>query len=317
MKKVRLLISIAFSLIMFLNVTFPSMATELGSSRVRLVIESYEVDNGFVSSGNETEIKLVIRNTNKMFSAKNVVVSVMNSQGIVFPIEGYSNQIHVGDISAGASCEVVMPMRIAESDNISDNIHDVSLQFNFSFADGNSSDRTEQAYVSIPLRQECSPKIIGIKLADKSCAKDNSIISTEIENSGSVVAEEINLHIILQDGQEFAYSIGDIDGGLTKYFDHTICIPQAGIQNVTAYLSYKDERDNAFTTETVDYEVRVLEESSDKLNLQNDNINTNYKQILIINAILVLIAISIIFIFHKRDTRRINSGKEVGYGKRS
>lgn len=315
-KRLRLLFGVVLSMLIVMNTTFPSMAAEKEeeTGRAILVIESYEVEGDAVLPGNEFEITLTIKNTNSDLDAKDVVLSAVNNQGIAFPVDGASNQTYVGDIEAGAASQVVVPMRVSENAT-SQEI--VVVQFYLTYSDEFSIDITKESYITIPLKQNCSASIVRLSLSDYCYVGKNSILSSEIINDGTVAAKDVNLHITLADGKEFVYSIGDMDGGLTKYFDHTISMSQAGEQVITAYLTYTDEAGNSLGSEKTDYQIRVLEGSQTKSDLQNGSLSGTNNQTIMVSVILVVVALVIIFVFHKRDTRRINSGKEVGDGKRS
>ena len=320
MKKLSFLICILIATMTFTGTTFSPLADEANewsepeNSKVRLVIESYEVVSGEMLPGNVIEVKLVIRNTNEFNVAQNVVLSIVNNQGIAIPVDGKSNQTFLGSILGGTTVEAVIPIKITERAATEDTM---TLLFYLTFADGRSSEVTNETYISIPMIKEYSVKIAALELEDYCYVNENTIVSSEIVNESADTVKDAELHILQENESETVYLVGDVSGGLTKYFDYTIRMEQSGEQMLRAYLSYKDEEGNAYVTEQTEYSVRVLEESPEKQNLQNTDKKDINKSFLVTNAVLVVIAFLIIIVFHKRGSRRINSGKEVGDGKRS
>lgn len=312
MKKLGFLVITVLSIVLGMGTVFPSMATEEEKpERVRVVLDGYEVSGSFVTPGSEFEIQFVIKNTHSELIAENVVLTLTNNQGIAFPIEGESNQIFIGDIEADSSCEVTVPIRISETVK---NIQDVILQVALTYSDLYTLMISESAYVAVPLRQECNLELTEFRLSDHCYVSEKSVVSSEIKNEGDMDVEEVELHIVLENDSEFVYEIGDITRGTTKYFDHLICMEQPGEQTITVFMSYKDEMGNEASTERTEYPINVLEGDSGKTELLENSTDVNGKDFIITNLVLVLVAILIVVVFHKRDSRKINSRKEVGDG---
>lgn len=313
MKKLGLLVIAVLCIVFSMGNVYSSMATEEEEEeRVRVVIDGYEVSGSFVSPGSEFEIQLAIKNTHHDLAAKNVVLALVNNQGIAFPTEGESNQFFIGDIEPDSSCNVTVPIRISETVK---NVQDVVFQVALTYSDLYTLMISESAYVAVPLRQECILEMAEFRLADYCYVSEKSVVSSEIKNEGDMDVEEVELHIVLENDSEFIYEMGDIASGMTKYFDHTICMEQAGEQTLTVFMSYKDEMGNEASTERMEYPINVLEGDSGKTELLEDKTEVNQKEFIVKNLVLVFVAILIVVVFHKRDSRKINSRKEVGDGK--
>ncbi len=310
MKKICVLLCMVVALITMGPSISPKAAE---SENVHLVIESYEIVSGEVLPGSEVEVKLVIRNTNAVNVAQNVVLSVINNQGIAVPIQGASNQTVVGDVLGGGTKEVVVPMRITKQAGTEENL---TLLFYLTFADGRDIEVTNEAYISIPVKEKYLVEITELELADLCRVNENSIVSSAIKNGSDVPIRDAALHVIPENGEEKIYLIGDIDNGLMLYFDHKICMTQAGEQMLTTYLSYKDDTGKSLVTQKKKFKVRVLEESAKNPSQDTKSTVDVDIKFLFTNLILVLLAVAIIYVSRKRETRRINSGKEVGDGKR-
>ncbi len=288
-------------------------AKELENSKARLIIESYEVVKGEVLPGNEIEVKLVIHNTNDSSVAQNVVLSMVNNQGIAVPVEGKSNQVPVGDILGGGTIETTIPVRITEQVKNEEN---VIILFYMTFSDGRDSEVTNEAYISFPIKNEYIAKVEKLCLEDECYVNEKAVISSEIKNDGMTGVNDARLHIIQTDGTETVYLLGDIAGGITMYYDHTIAMISSGEQKLRAFLSYCDEEGNEYITQETEYSVRVLANNPDAPELQHVETKDVDKTFLVTNGILIGLALVIIIVSYKRGTRRINSGKEVGNGKR-
>lgn len=317
-QKIHIILGAFVSLLISMTFTFPSAAAEQsqtsGFDRARLVVESYEITSGDVLPGSKIEIKLTVKNISGKHDAKDAVLSVANNQGIVLPVEECSNQIVIGTVKADSTCEVVLPLRVCEEVG---NVENITLSFYFSFLDVTASEITNEAYISFPLNRECKPVIVQLSLSDNCYVSENSVLSTAVENVGSVAAQNVSLHLVVSGAEELVYDLGSISGGVTKLYDHTINMPQAGEQVIEAYLTYEDETGVQLSSEKSDYNVRVLDSSSSLLELQNNSKKGLNIFTIVGNILLVSVAVGIIVVYHKRDMTRITSGKEVGYGKRS
>lgn len=317
--RIRLFLGAVLSVFAVLSFSFPSSASKLSLleeydyERVRLVVEEYEIVEGEFRPGNEVKVKFVVRNISKDFPAKGTVLSMTSGQGIVLPTEGMSNQTVLGDIEADSTCEVTIPFRINESVV---GITDVAINLYFNFMNITGEEVGNEAFICIPLKDLCELTLNEMELADDCYIKESTILSCEVENTGKVMLTEVELHVLIEGSEEAVFELDDIAVGVTHLYDHVVCMPEAGEQIISAYLTYEDEDGNAFIGETTEIDVRVLEEKVEGNDISQSADGDENQQNLIVNGVLVFIALLIIVVFRCRDRKRITSGKEIGYGKR-
>lgn len=288
-----------------------AQAAEITHDRAKIMIDSYEIIEGTVAPGQDVTLRVDISNHGRYTRAQNITVSVVNNQGVVFPMEGKSNQAVIGNMDAQESLSIEMELTIAEDIGKETQL---TLVFYFVYMDVSIAEASNESYISIPIEEVCSLGIDKLDLSDNCYKEENAILSSTIMNDGNAAVENAVLHVTGNvEGGSYEYELGNIGQGATRFYDHSIRFLQDGAQQIEAYLSYFDGNGNEYVTEASTYNFRVLEGNSGLEKLQNGNGGLSTKDMLV-NLVLLAAAAAMIVFSRRRNHRKISSRRENVHG---
>ncbi len=221
-------------------------------------IESYTVEEGYIEAGKEANILLTIRNANRNADAVSLVITVSSNSGMVYPKYGDDNQYYVGNLGAGKTATVTIPIVVASAFNGDY----VDFNCNLTYVIGGRK-ITNSSTMILP---GLSSEIISVNTLEVSAhaVKNNqSLLSIGYSNKG---ADNINDAVIVVEGNVSESTkkidLGSIVAGKTYNKDCNIIYTMSGEQTVTVTLNYTDADGEQVKSDLGTFRVTVAEENA-------------------------------------------------------
>ncbi len=245
----------------FISTSLRTYAIEIGednSFNSIVVVESYTVEAGYIEAGKEANVSLTIRNANRNTEAGNLVVTVSSNSGMVYPKYGDDNQFYVGNLGAGKTATVTIPIVVA-STFVGDY---VDFNCNLTYVIGNKK-ITNSSTMILP---GLSSEVIAVNTLEVSAhaVKNNqSLLSISYSNKG---ADNINDAVVVVDGNVSESTkeidLGTVVAGKAYNKDCNIIYTESGEQTVTVTLKYTDVDGEQVQSDLGTFRVTVAEENA-------------------------------------------------------
>ena len=238
--------------------TEDTTAEVITSANVALIeLESYEITEGSVKADKDVIVTLKLHNVNSSASATNVILTVSSNSGMVYPSYGGDNQIYVGNISAGGTKEVEVPLTISSSYNSGV----IDLVCNYAYT---SSSRQLSNTSTIVLSSQMNNSLELKKLGVSKSATVNaySLLSISLVNNSSYDVTDAFLTVEgnVSDTTK-TIALDTIYSGKTLTDDCMISFTESGDQSISISLTYTDSEGDQVTNFLGSYTVSVEEET--------------------------------------------------------
>ena len=76
-------------------------------------VSNYDITDGILAAGKDVSIVLTLHNLNREKDAHSVMLTISNEDGMIYPSYGNDNQTFVGQISAGETVDVTLPVTVS------------------------------------------------------------------------------------------------------------------------------------------------------------------------------------------------------------
>ena len=245
------------------NMTMVANATEVEGAVVAIVeIQNYSVEGGMIEAGKEITVNFTLHNASNTMNANSVVMTLTNSTGSIYPSYGKSNQIYVGNLSAGGTKEVSVPMVIGDA--FTGNAVDVTCQFEY------VSQNTRMSNTSTIVIPTSGGSTIGVKSIDVSShaiVNGKSLLAFSYVNQSSSNITDAKLVIdgeVSQASKEI--KLDTVYAGKSYTQDYYVIFTESGNQQVNVSLQYTDVDGSQNVTDLGTFDVTVSKENVDENN---------------------------------------------------
>ena len=240
------------------NMTMVANATEAEGSVVAIVeIQNYSIEGGMIEAGKEITVNFTLHNASSYLNASSVIMTLTNTTGSIYPSYGNANQIYVGNLLAGGTKEVSVPMAIG--DTFTGNAVDLTCQFEY------ISQNTKMSNTSTIVIPTSGGSTIGVKSVDVSShaiVNGKSLLAFSYANQSSSNITDAKLVI---DGNVSSTSkeikLDTVYAGKSYTIDYYVIFNEAGNQTIGISLQYTDADGDTVVTDLGKFDVTVSKES--------------------------------------------------------
>lgn len=255
--KIRFLAFISFLLFAFMIHT-DAKAEE----RSVIILESYEVLDGSVASGEIIKLSLNFANKSYETDANDVMLYAYNSSGEIYPVFGGTNPLYIGDLGAGQSFQKEVYLYV--SDYLISNNY-LRLNFKIAYNDSIAGEVSNTVYLSIPVMEECKLKL---NLVDNPSSLERNkmgVISISYKNIGKIGIQNFGVRVEgnIED-KELKYNMDSLGVGIENKIDCYIKFLEVGDQklNIEAFYTGEDGTEHILDTDMISLSVI---ESTDRI----------------------------------------------------
>lgn len=261
----------------------------------KIIVSSYSIGADKVYIGNKFEMTFTLQNTSADVALTNVMLSFSSQANAYAPVTGASNQMYIGDITAGGS--YTGKINLKANNALESGIY--TLNFGLQYQDANHNEYLSEAGVSIQLVGAASDEIASPKIivssydvgADRVFGGDAFDMTLELKNTSTDTASNVLLSFV-SDANAYISApgvpnqlyIGKIAAG--ESYTGKISLKandalESGTYNLNIKIEYQDVYSKTYTTAT---NVSIPLERKLNLSIKSvtipDNIIVNTKALL-------------------------------------
>ncbi|QFJ53916.1 hypothetical protein [Pseudobutyrivibrio xylanivorans] len=229
-----------------------------GSQIAIIEIEGYTIDGGMIEAGKEITVNFKLHNTATDMAARSVLMTMSNSTGAIYPVYGNDNQVYVGNIGAGKTKEVSVPLTIGS--NFTGNAVDLSCNFEYETADARM---TNTATIVIPTSGGSTIGVKSIDVTTHAIVNGKSLLSFNYVNQSSSNITDAELVI---DGNVSSNSkrikLDTVYAGKSYTQDYYVIFTEPGDQEVNVSLTYTDTDGETVLTDLGTFSVTVSKDNN-------------------------------------------------------
>lgn len=250
------------------NFAMVANADEVESSGVAIIeIKDYTIEGGMIEAGKEITVNLTLHNTSSNNSASNVMMVMSNSTGALYPVYGNDNQVFIGNMSAGGTKTVSIPLTIGT--NFSGNAVDLTCDFKYETA---GIGMTNSATIVIPTSGGSTIGVKSIDVSSHAIVNGKSLLSFSYVNQSSANITDAQLVI---DGNVSSSSkqikLDTVYAGKSYTQDYYVTFKEAGNQEINISLQYTDINGETTVTDLGTFGVTVSKENTSGTETVVDN----------------------------------------------
>ncbi|SFO24610.1 hypothetical protein SAMN04487831_1148 [Pseudobutyrivibrio sp. UC1225] len=240
------------------NITMVANATEGEGSVVAIVeIQNYSVEGGMIEAGKEITVNFTLHNASNYLNASSVIMTLNNSTGIIYPSYGKSNQVYVGNILAGGTKEVSVPLVIG--DTFSGTAVDLTCQFEYI---SQNSRMTNTSTIVIPTSGGSTIGVKSIDVSSHAIVNGKSLLAFSYVNQSSANITDAKLVL---DGNVSSASkeikLDTVYAGKSYTNDYYVIFDEAGNQTINVSLQYTDADGEIVVNDLGSFDITVSKES--------------------------------------------------------
>lgn len=220
----------------------------------QVMVESYEVTEGQLLSGQKVNLKMNIKNESVNRAAKSLVLTYHEKQYQMLPQDGAGNQVFIGEIGPGEVAEVNIPMVIAEELRTSL----ITLELSISYGDEDGVAYLNQPTIYFNVFPE-HLVVENLYVSSQPEEQRDSLVSVSYRNQSTETISNLVFHVngdIAEEGKQMSFL--SLAPGEQRFSDIQVAFNKTGEQRVTAYFTYQDESGHEFATKEQTVTVQVV-----------------------------------------------------------
>jgi hypothetical protein len=257
----------------------------------RVMVTGYELVGEGLSQGEDNLLTFTLKNMNATYPVYSVLITFESSDPHVHPKYGASSQAYIDSIPASGEKKAVIPLEVANGleGGYLNSVINISYQDD---ARGVTSTRTD---INLPILQDYL-KILRVYIPETVVLNVKSRVSVTFEN---IKNEEMYNTVMTVKGSgmdDAKVELGTVFSGSRKSQEIYISFSSTGMQNISVAFSYCDTQGIKYTTETQNYQVKVIPKVTGDVNasvankeIKFFNININTTRILQLSCILAIL----------------------------
>ena len=213
-------------------------------------IYGYQImGDGDITPGKEFTLKFNIYNPAVVSNAGNVVITVNQKEGLIYPANGKTNSIYVGYINTLSYRECELNL-IASKEIKSEG---VPIDITLAYTDNYSTLNTQYLTAVLPVSKRGSLSINAVEIPSAMYVGSNNRLSITYSNDGLSTINDVKFHLSGASIETREISLGSIGSSTTMNADVYIGFLEEGNQSVDMYFTYKDREGQMVETEKKTY----------------------------------------------------------------
>ncbi len=230
-------------------------------------VESYNIDEGYIEAGKNTNLTLTLHNSNKFTEANSLVVLFSSGSGMVYPAYGNDNQIYIGTLQAGESTTVSIPITV--NSGFDEELADISCDLIYE-SGGNKI--TNRVSMILPSEKVNEVVVRSVEVSAHAIKNGKSLLSIVYGNNSNknISDAEILIEGNVSDATK-NIKLESLIAGKEYTKDFNIAFTEAGEQSITISLKYTSSDDELIKLDLGTYNVNVDEENAPKVIEENKN----------------------------------------------
>ena len=232
------------------NTTYLVLPVKAGTPAI-IDIDSFSLDSGVLVAGKESVLRLNIHNLSQTASAENIVMTLTDYSGQVFPAYGTDNQYPIGQLDKDETRTIEIPLSVS-NDFAS---RDLGLECSFTYS-GESGSASNTLSIVLPSTESAPVVAKSIELSQSAIINSQTLLSITLWNNSS---EGISYACLLIDGNVSEESkkieLSTLYSQQNYSEDCHVVFTEGGNQQIGVVLKYTDlngqERESNLGTYTV------------------------------------------------------------------
>lgn len=301
------IIACVCAIVMILMVPCRMEVAEAATTKPQVVVSEYSLSEEF-QYGEETTIKVSLKNMSKESKVNGVLVTYNSANNSVIPAKGTSNQVYIEQIGAGQLQMLEIPVVILES---SDGYGSMNFSMEY-MADGQNL-LTNSSYIAFPLGLNLLT-VNTINVITNTTVGAASLVSVGFENSKTEEIQDVRLVISgdVENGEQ-TKNIGTVSAGQNKFAETSVTYDTAGTKNISVSLAFNDLNGNSHVVSIGDYQVTVTDGTGENVQQtpesgtedpSTNGLSFNLSIIFLGLAIVLIIILVLLVIVGSRKKRR-------------
>ena len=258
----------------------------------KIIVDSYKCSKKNIYAGEDFNVEIVLKNTNKSINAENMMVTA-GSENESLQIKSKSNSVFIDSIPANGS--TIVKYDISSANGIPTGQYTLNLTMNYADENGNTYDSTGQ--VKININQKMKVQFDSLAISDEAEIGDTIEASINAINLGNEKVKNVRAQLsgdgLCPQGTIF---IGDIEPGQIGNASTNIDIVRMkengkgyGISNGTVTYFYENEKGKEKTV-TQDFQIAIKELS---ISADDEKKSNDEKQwwVVVITILVILVGV--------------------------
>jgi len=262
MNKKMFLITLGIITVLLINFNNLVTVKAQGNDQPRVIVTGYEAENGGISPGETTKIKVTLKNTNATYTAYGVLLTCTSDNENIFTKYGTSNQVYVDSLTPGQEKTVEISLSATENLAVS-----VNGKLNVQYKDDVNGQSSSDILISIPLKEDAL-KTKRIYIPQSVIIGGKTRISITCENDTTEEIYNAVMTVKTNDTTLASTDICTVINGSRKSPEVYVAFNSLGKQSITIELTYKDAQGQIYTKTSQVYQIEVLDKDS-------SNVDTN------------------------------------------
>jgi len=232
----------------------------------QIIITNYSIENDTLLPGENSTVKITIKNTNLYANAYNILLSYYTNDNSVYPIYGTSNQVYIEKIGVGESVDVEFELAV----NKDFQYNASQLFFSIEYNDISGSSYTNETGIYLPVSSVCKIEVTEVNLPSEISFGDSTRLYISYKNTGSINASNLIMLIngnISEDKKEIA--LDDLNAGANSFYSLEAVFQEKGEQELSIMLTYEDSNGNRYLVESDTITVNVVTASQSAIDNTN------------------------------------------------
>lgn len=300
-KQWKKIVSSVLLIVSMLIPTITTYAAQMSSAESAVVnIESYEVEEGVLTPGEQVTLNFTLKNNSKTVPAENVVLTLESANYALIPVYGEDNQVYVGTIEAGSTKEVSVKAAV----NTSYNTDAAQLKIQFSYVSG-ATPLSNSTAVYIPTYASGNLIAESTIVAGNTTVGARTLVSVKYKNASTAEIADVNLILdgnIAEENKKIALPTADAGKSYTD--DYYVTFTESGIQTLSIQYQYTDTQGNNYVIDCGTYKVNVTNEVANDSTATIVQEGTNTTSMLVKFVLLTVVGVAalavIVFYLRKR-----------------
>ena len=248
------------------NISTVANAAEIGererdrdaASVAIIEVQSYTIEGGMIEAGKDITVNLTLHNTATNVSANNILMTLSNSNGSLYPVYGNSNQVYVGTISADQT--KVIPVKLTIGNTFTGNAVDLSCDFVYESANTRMNNTST---IVIPTSGGSTIGVKSVDMTSHAIVNGKSLLAFSYVNQSSSNITDAKLLITgkVSTGSK-EIKLDTVYAGKSYTEDLYVTFVEPGDQEINISLQYTDTDGTQRLTDLGNYDVTVSKESS-------------------------------------------------------
>jgi len=326
MKKMKLLVCTFGAVFFMLSNCLLALAQEVNGTALEsavqnasysesavISLESYNITEGSFAPGQDVNLSVVFANPVGKHAVSNIMVTAVSPAANVHPAVGATNMITIPSITAGGSVTVDFPLQISETDL---EATEYTIVFYIRYIDPVSKAMLSyDIMVTIPKDEESGASLsLDVLSADGICVEDlKDTLQMKIVNGGGTTCSNIKVVLDGDIKEPVEFLIPVLSAHNTAEYLFNIEYTGEGVQGINAHL-YTMSNDG-HETMADEKSITVQAQAGEASKVVAKGVSLSTKEMLIENAIIVVLALLIVLVATYRRRQLASGRKEIANGK--